>query len=94
MTGKSKKISRPKKEQMDLFKEDLVIDGNDLKDAGIPPGRIYKNIFSQIMGIVIKDPERNNREWLMDYVNRVYVAKENNNVEQEKEDSANTQEDK
>lgn len=77
-----------------LFKEDLVINGNDLKDAGIPPGRIYKNIFSQIMGIVIKDPERNNREWLMDYVNRVYVAKENNNVEQEKEDSANTQEDK
>ena len=56
-----------------IFREDLAIDGNDLKRLGVKPGPHYKEIFSNMLGIVISDPEKNTQEWLSDYVTRNYV---------------------
>jgi tRNA nucleotidyltransferase (CCA-adding enzyme) len=58
-----------------LFIEDLAINGDDLKVLGLKPGKIYKDIFSNIMGIVTSDPSRNNRDWLLSYVDRNYIQK-------------------
>lgn len=55
-----------------IFREDLAINGNDLREAGIPPGKIYKDIFANILGIVVSDPEKNTKTWLVSYVKRNY----------------------
>jgi poly(A) polymerase/tRNA nucleotidyltransferase (CCA-adding enzyme) len=60
-----------------IFKEDLAIDGHTLRALGIPPGKIYKEIFSNILGIVVNDPTKNTEEWLSKYVSRNYVKKKN-----------------
>lgn len=56
-----------------IFKEDLAINGHDLKDLGVLPGKIYKEIFSNMLGIVISDPNKNNKVWLSEYVTRNYT---------------------
>jgi len=56
-----------------IFKEDLAIDGNDLKAMGIRPGKIYRTIFSNILGIVIGDPSKNTKEWLTQHVSKTYT---------------------
>lgn len=82
-------ITRKMKELMDraqslidsgtpLFKEDLAINGDDLKKMGLKPGPVYKTIFSNMLGIVISDPEKNTREWLTNYVERNYINKSTN----------------
>lgn len=60
--------------EVPLFKEDLAINGDDLVALGMKPSPKFKEIFSQIMGIVLSDPERNNREWLLDFVKRNYLG--------------------
>lgn len=59
-----------------LFKEDLAINGNDLQDLGVKPGPVYKEIFSNLLGIVVNDPKKNTKEWLSDYVRRHYAKEE------------------
>lgn len=56
-----------------VFKEDLAINGHDLKRLGVKPGRVYQEIFSNMMGIVINDPSKNTREWLEKWVTKNYV---------------------
>jgi tRNA nucleotidyltransferase (CCA-adding enzyme) len=55
-----------------IFDGDLAIDGHDIEDLGIKPGPLYKEIYSVIWGIVIQDPSRNNREYLLKYIRRNY----------------------
>lgn len=74
-------IRRVKKiidENQALFREDLAIDGNDLKELGIKPGPLFKEIFSNMLGIVVTDPSRNNRDWLIGFVKKNYIKEENN----------------
>jgi len=56
-----------------LFREDLAINGDDLKELGIPSGPLFAEIFQNLLGIVITDPERNTREWQLEFVRRNYV---------------------
>lgn len=56
-----------------IFREDLAIDGNDIKECGVPPGPVYKEIFANMLGIVIQDPERNTKDWLTNYIKKNYV---------------------
>ncbi len=56
-----------------IFKEDLAIDGNDLRSLGVKPGPIYKDIFSNVLGIVVNDPSKNTKEWLGEYIKRNYA---------------------
>ncbi|MGI9076477.1 MAG: CCA tRNA nucleotidyltransferase [Gemmatimonadaceae bacterium] len=44
---------------------DLAIDGDDLRSAGIPPGRAFGVILHRLLEYVIEDPARNERDWLM-----------------------------
>jgi tRNA nucleotidyltransferase/poly(A) polymerase len=59
-----------------IFREDLAVDGRDLKSLGVKPGPMYKEIFSNILGIVISDPSKNTKEWLSDYIKRNYTSKQ------------------
>lgn len=58
-----------------IFVEDLAINGNDLKELGVKPGPIYKDIFSNILGLVLVRPEINTKEWLTNFVKKNYVDK-------------------
>ena len=58
-----------------IFKEDLAINGDDLITMGIKPGPVFKDIFSNILGIVIAEPEKNTRSWLTAYVEKNYLKK-------------------
>jgi putative nucleotidyltransferase with HDIG domain len=55
-----------------MFVEDLAINTADLKSLGIKPGPIYKQIFDNILGIVIQDQKKNNREFLLEFARRNY----------------------
>lgn len=57
-----------------LFKDDLAVDGHDLKKLGITPGPIYKTIFNNMLGIVGTDTSRNTKKWLSDYAKRNYTS--------------------
>lgn len=67
------KAERIIEESQALFREDLAISGHDLKELGVPPGPLFKEIFSNMLGIVIADPSRNDRTWLIGYVRKNYV---------------------
>jgi hypothetical protein len=58
-----------------IFREDLAIDRDGIKEAGVPPGPIYKEIFTNLLGITYNDPSKNTKEWLQDFVKRQYVDK-------------------
>ena len=58
-----------------LFREDLAINGDDFRELGVRPGPIYKEIFSNLLGITANDPTKNNKEWLKEFVKRNYVEK-------------------
>lgn len=58
-----------------LFKEDLALNGDDLITLGIKPGPLYKDIFSNILGIVVADPSKNNKDWLSNFVKKNYGEK-------------------
>jgi tRNA nucleotidyltransferase (CCA-adding enzyme) len=44
---------------------DLAIDGEDLRDAGIPPGPALGKILRALLDAVIADPSRNQRDTLL-----------------------------
>ena len=44
---------------------DLAITGEDLRDAGIPPGPLLGKILQALLGWVIEDPSRNTRDELL-----------------------------
>lgn len=51
---------------------DLAVDGDDLRSAGIPPGRAYGVILQRLLDCVIEDPSRNVREWLLQQAAQQY----------------------
>lgn len=59
-----------------IFKEDLPVNGDDFKELGVPPGPIYKEIFSNLLGIILNDPGKNDRDWLLGYVRKQYIKGE------------------
>lgn len=76
------RIDKMIEEGVAIFKEDLAIDGKDLIELGVPPGPIYNDIFSNILGLVVADPSKNKADWLKDFVTRNYVQ-----TKEEKEQS-------
>ncbi len=59
-----------------IFKEDLAVNGDDLIKLGLKPGPQFKDIISNILGIVVSNPEKNTKEWLTQYVEKNYIKKE------------------
>jgi tRNA nucleotidyltransferase (CCA-adding enzyme) len=51
---------------------DLLIDGDDLRRAGIPPGPALGNILQALLGRVIRDPSLNTPGWLVEEAKRLY----------------------
>lgn len=49
---------------------DLAIDGNDLIAAGIPPGPRIRQILESLLELVLEDPKRNTREYLLNVLPR------------------------
>lgn len=43
----------------------LVVDGDDLRAAGVAPGPILGKILATLVDAVIDDPSRNARDWLL-----------------------------
>jgi tRNA nucleotidyltransferase (CCA-adding enzyme) len=60
-------------EPVDL--RDLAVDGDDLRQAGIPPGPELGKILSALLESVIEDPRRNTRDRLLDEARRLYMAR-------------------
>lgn len=60
------KLILERKEPMCL--KDLAINGNDLKNLGIPTGRIYSELLNKTMEYVIDKPDKNNKNELIDYI--------------------------
>jgi tRNA nucleotidyltransferase/poly(A) polymerase len=54
-----------------LSLKDLAVSGNDLKAAGIEPGRIMGVILKELLEAVIDDPELNTREKLLEIAGRI-----------------------
>lgn len=51
---------------------DLAIDGDDVLEAGIPPGPHIGKILEALLASVLEDPARNTREWLLQETQRLY----------------------
>ena len=52
----------------------LVVDGDDLRRAGIPPGPALGKILQALLGAVIEDPSRNTADWLLQEAKRLWTA--------------------
>jgi tRNA nucleotidyltransferase (CCA-adding enzyme) len=52
---------------------DLVIDGDDLRAAGVRPGPAMGQVLAALLDMVLADPARNERAWLMAQVQRLRV---------------------
>jgi tRNA nucleotidyltransferase (CCA-adding enzyme) len=51
---------------------DLVVDGDDLRRAGIPPGPALGKILQALLDRVIRDPSLNTPGWLLEEARRLY----------------------
>jgi tRNA nucleotidyltransferase (CCA-adding enzyme) len=52
------------------FKSPLAISGDDLKELGFKPGKEMGTILNQLKELIIEDPDKNDRQFLIDYVNQ------------------------
>ncbi|HKW46075.1 MAG TPA: hypothetical protein VJN70_01465 [Gemmatimonadaceae bacterium] len=50
---------------------DLVIDGDDLRRVGIPPGPVLGKILKALLEAVLEDPSHNTRDWLLQEAQRI-----------------------
>lgn len=57
-------------EPVDL--RDLAVDGDDLRQAGIPPGPALGKILLALLELVLDDPKKNTRDQLLDEARRLY----------------------
>jgi tRNA nucleotidyltransferase/poly(A) polymerase len=53
---------------------DLAIDGDDLRMAGIPAGPWVGKILKALLDVVLGDPARNDRDWLLQEARRLYAG--------------------
>jgi tRNA nucleotidyltransferase (CCA-adding enzyme) len=44
---------------------DLAVTGNDLADAGVPPGPLVGTILRRLLDFVVEEPSRNVRDTLL-----------------------------
>ena len=49
---------------------DLAVDGEDLRTAGVPPGRAIGETLAKLLEAVLADPSRNSREQLLQLVSQ------------------------
>jgi hypothetical protein len=52
---------------------DLAIDGDDMRIAGIPAGPWVGKILKALLDVVLTDPARNDRDWLLQEARRLYT---------------------
>lgn len=57
-----------------LSTKDLAINGHDLIEMGLKPGKVFKDILGECLEQVIEDPCRNEREWLLQYITEHYLT--------------------
>lgn len=50
----------------------LEIDGNDIKALGFKEGKIIGKILKDLENLVLDDPEKNKRDYLIDYIDKNY----------------------
>ena len=50
----------------------LEIDGNDVKDLGFKEGKIIGKILKDLENLVLDDPEKNKKDYLLEYINKNY----------------------
>ncbi|MCC8140014.1 MAG: CCA tRNA nucleotidyltransferase [Lachnospiraceae bacterium] len=50
----------------------LAVTGRDLMGAGIPAGPVLGEILQRLLDLVIEEPERNEREWLLGEAKKIY----------------------
>lgn len=53
---------------------DLAVDGDDLRAAGIAPGPGLGKILVTLLDLVLDDPERNERQFLLDEARRLHTG--------------------
>jgi hypothetical protein len=51
---------------------DLAVDGNDLREAGVPPGPMLGRVLQHLLDLVIEDPARNTRDRLLEHARASY----------------------
>ena len=65
----AKKLIEERLENQEAFTiKDLVVNGNDLIQAGIKPGKEIGAVLNSLLEQVLEDPERNNREFLLNCI--------------------------
>lgn len=52
--------------------KELNINGKDLTDMGIKQGKVIGKILNQLLEFVIEEPERNDRDWLLDMAKKLH----------------------
>ena len=55
---------------------DLAIDGNDLRELGLQPGPEFRQLLEECLDAVIRTPELNRRDRLLDHVRRLVEDKD------------------
>ena len=50
----------------------LEIDGNDIKALGFNEGKIIGKILKDLENLVLDDPEKNKKDYLLEYINKNY----------------------
>jgi putative nucleotidyltransferase with HDIG domain len=53
-----------------IFDKDLAITGHDLKELGVKPGPVYKEIIQKVWALVINEPDKNTKEYLREFVQK------------------------
>ena len=56
--------------------KELSVDGKDLMAAGVKQGKQIGEILSDLLEIVLEDPEKNTKETLLAYVKETYLQEE------------------
>ena len=53
----------------------LAISGRDLIDMGLEPGKLFKEVLTACLDLVLEDPKKNTNEFLRDYVQENYKGR-------------------
>ena len=48
--------------------KDLAVTGHDIMAAGVKPGKEVGDTLTRLLDMVLEEPKRNRREWLLQHV--------------------------
>jgi hypothetical protein len=65
------RVEKILKEKQAFSLKDLAINGNDLINIGIPPGKSIGIILGELLETVLDDPAQNNRETLLAIADKI-----------------------